>query len=269
MNRILCSTGAIIGRPNGRNHRLLASFAPELHCDGFEFMIYDTWYDKLDEVVSDTAALGLSMPTVHCEKTVGERFTLGDFSEGYRLFEINCRAAERLGAGLIVLHLWNGIVSDSHFENNLSAVPEIIRIASAHGLIPTVENVVCNRGDPQKRLDELAERTDIRFTFDTKMAAFHGQLMDIFAPEREFFWRDGRIAHIHANDYGGGYMDWQHLKVLHLGEGNVPLKEFFGKLEGRGYCGDFTVESTGFGADGKVDFDALNRDFNYLRQFFG
>ena len=67
MNRILCSTGAIIGRPNGRNHRLLASFAPELHCDGFEFMIYDTWYDKLDEVVSDTAALGLSMPTVHCE----------------------------------------------------------------------------------------------------------------------------------------------------------------------------------------------------------
>ena len=93
--------------------------------------------------------------------------------------------------------------------------------------------------------------------------------MDIFAPEREFFWRDGRIAHIHANDYGGGYMDWQHLKVLHLGEGNVPLTDFFGKLAGRGYRGDFTVESTGFGADGKVDFDALNRDFNYLRQFIG
>ena len=66
--RVLCSTGALIGRPNGRNHRLLESFAPELDCGGFEFMIYDTWYPKLDEVVSDVRAMGLNIPTVHCEK---------------------------------------------------------------------------------------------------------------------------------------------------------------------------------------------------------
>ena len=39
MNRILCSTGALIGRPNGRDYTLLNECAKRLDCDGFEFMI--------------------------------------------------------------------------------------------------------------------------------------------------------------------------------------------------------------------------------------
>ena len=42
MREILCSTGAIIGRPNGRNYRLLEDLAKQLQCDGFELMMYDT-----------------------------------------------------------------------------------------------------------------------------------------------------------------------------------------------------------------------------------
>ena len=37
--QILCSTGAIIGRPNNRNYRLLETVAPQLDCDGFEFLL--------------------------------------------------------------------------------------------------------------------------------------------------------------------------------------------------------------------------------------
>lgn len=58
-HRVLCSTGAVIGRPNGRDHRLLEDFAKRLDCDGFEFMIYDTWYEKLDRVISDVSVMGL------------------------------------------------------------------------------------------------------------------------------------------------------------------------------------------------------------------
>lgn len=266
MNHILCSTGALIGRPNGRDHRLLAKYAPSLECDGFEFMIYESWSDKLDMVISDVASMCLRIPTVHFEKSIGESFTSGNFSGGYDRFAKNCAAAEKLGAKLAVLHLWNGIPSDSHFENNLSAVPRLDKIASEHGLTLTVENVVCSHGDPQSRLDELAEKTNVHFTFDTKMAAFHCQVMDIFAPERSFFWKDRHVSHIHANDYGGGYMDWKNLRVLHIGDGNVPLKAFFSELSKRGYRGDYTIESTGFDANGQVDAKLLNHDFAALRR---
>lgn len=266
MNRILCSTGAIIGRPNGRDHRLLAKYAPTLECDGFEFMIYESWSDTLDTVISDVASMGLPIPTVHFEKSIGESFTSGNFADGYERFAKNCAAANRLGAKLAVLHLWNGIPSDGRFENNLFAVPQLDKIASDHGLTLTVENVVCSHGDPQSRLDELAEKTAVHFTFDTKMAAFHRQVMDIFKPEREHFWKDWRISHIHANDYGGGYMDWKNLRVLHIGSGNVPLADFFRELLLRGYQGDYTVESTGFDINGLVDTKLLNHDFAMLRQ---
>ena len=50
MNRILCSTGAVIGRPNGRDITLLNKFQEQLECDGYEFLMYDTWYEELDNI---------------------------------------------------------------------------------------------------------------------------------------------------------------------------------------------------------------------------
>ena len=38
MCEILCSTGAIIGLPNGRDYNLLKPFSEQLECDGFEFI---------------------------------------------------------------------------------------------------------------------------------------------------------------------------------------------------------------------------------------
>ena len=48
MAKILCSTGTMIGRPNGRDYRLIEKYAPQLHCDGFEFMMYSSWYEEVD-----------------------------------------------------------------------------------------------------------------------------------------------------------------------------------------------------------------------------
>lgn len=270
MRRVLCSTGALLGRPNGRDYRLLRSYAPELECDGFEFMLYETWYDELDAMVREVSSLGLSIPTLHCEKGIGEFLTAGELREGLRRFGINCRVAHQLGAKLLILHLWNGIPSDSRIENNYSALPYLTEEAERWGLVLTVENVVCNCRDPMTHFDELSERfAELRFTFDTKMAAFHGQVADIFAPERAGLWQRHRIAHLHINDYGGGYMDWQNLRVLHLGDGNVELDGFFRALAPLGYRGDFTVEATAFSPDGSLDTAPLNRDFAFIRRYIG
>lgn len=44
MNKILCSTGAIIGKPNNNDYRLLKEYAPRLECDGFHLNDYGGGY---------------------------------------------------------------------------------------------------------------------------------------------------------------------------------------------------------------------------------
>ena len=137
MHQILCSTGALIGRPNGRDYRLLKQFCPQLECDGFELILYDSWYEQIEDLKAFLRELKLNIPVMHCEKSMAEHISRGgeeELREAFRLFEANCTLANAIGAEKMVLHLWNGVVSDSHFENNLKAWPELNRRAGEHGL---------------------------------------------------------------------------------------------------------------------------------------
>lgn len=263
MNRILCSTGAVVTRKNGLDHKLLPMLAERLDCDGFELMMSRSRYENFDTVYGDISRMGLLIPTVHCEKGIGELITAGD-KEAYRRFELDCRAADMVGAKLLVLHLWNGLASDRNFSENLKAYEKLRKTAESYGLLLTVENVVCNVSTPMKRLRELADAyPDISFTFDTKMAAFHGELEDVYD---EDFWKK-HIRHLHVNDYGGGVMDWGALRTLHLGDGNADLDGFFGFVRKTGYSGDITVEATSVNDDGSVDIDKLNCDFLKIKGY--
>ena len=267
MHRILCSTGAVIGRPNGRDFTLLRSCTELLACDGYEWMMYEAWYEKTDEILAFLSDLSMEIPVFHIEKSVGNlisRNQPGDVEKALELFARNCDLASKLGAETLVLHLWGGLDSDQEIAHNIACYRALRRISDAHGLVLTVENVVCNRADPMSHLQSLAaEYPDIRFTFDTKMAAFHGQLDLLYATENANLIP--RIHHIHANDYAGGYMDWGNLQTLHPGEGNVEFDKLFRFLEEVDYRGDFTVEATSFDGDGRIHFDALNKTFSTLR----
>ena len=270
MHQILCSTGAIIGRPNGRNYRLLETVAPQLECDGFEFILYDTWYPESEEILAYVRRLGLNIPVMHCEKTLSEHISAGgeeEFREACRLFRINCAAAAALGADRLVLHLWNGKISDTRFENNLRAYPALRRTADEYGLSLLVENVVCLQ-DPMSHWTELYRHyPDIRFVFDTKMADFHRQLDLLYEPEYDWLWKEGHILHYHVNDFGGDYMDWSNLKVLLLGKGHIDFVRFFRFVHETGYTGDFTLEGTGFDQQGIVHTDSLNEQFALARTY--
>ena len=270
MHRILCSTGALIGRPNGRDYRLLQTFCPQLDCDGFEFILYDSWYPEVPQITAFLQNLKLNIPVLHCEKTLSEHIARGgeeELKEAFRLFEINCRLAEAVGAGKMVLHLWNGLISDSHFENNLRAWPALNERAKNHGLTLLVENVVCH-GDPMINWVELYKAyPEILFVFDTKMADFHRQLDLLYASEYAWLWQENHIRHYHVNDYGGGYKDWNNLKVLRLGDGHIDFDRFFRHIKETSYAGDFTLEGTGFDPTGQVNFEALNVQFALARAY--
>ena len=272
MHRILCSTGALIGRPNGRDYRLLKQYCPQLDCDGYEYILYRSWYNEIQELTSFLRDMRLPVPVMHCEKTVAEHISAGgedERQEAFRLFRINCDLASRLGAEKMVFHLWNGRISDRFFENNLLAYPILCELAEKHGITLLVENVICLQ-DPMSHWAELRRfYPDIRFVFDTKMADFHRQLELLYQPEYVWVWREGHILHYHVNDYGGDYMDWGNLKVLPLGDGHIDFKRFFRFVGETGYTGDFTFEGTGFDQAGAVNIRKLNDQFamarNYIR----
>lgn len=271
MSQILCSTGALIGRPNNRDYTLLKELAGKLECDGFEFMMYESWYDQVDRLVAALKEFSLHIPVMHCEKHIGEAISAGgreNSEEAFRRYRINCDIAEMLGAGKLVIHLWDGITSDSHFENNLEAFGELRKIAESRGIDLLVENVVCNCENPMKHWCELAERyPEVHFIFDTKMAAFHEQLELLYREEYAWLWRDGHIRHFHVNDYGGGYMEWSKLRTLPIGAGHIDFAEFFDFIRRTGYDDTFTVEATAFSSDGIVDTEMLNRCFRRIREY--
>lgn len=271
MAKILCSTGTMIGRPNGRDYRLIEKYAPQLQCDGFEFMMYSTWYEEVETLTEYLKSLKLYIPVVHVQKGIGEKISIGgpeNFEEAYRLFEINCKLASEIGAAKLVIHLWDGLPSDKQFENNVKAYPVLREIAEKYGLDLLVENVVCNQQNPLTHMVELKEKyPDIHYIFDTKMAAFHSQLDKLYDPEYAWLWKDGHIRHYHVNDYGGGHMDWANLRTLPIGKGHIDFERFFDYIHEIGYDDTFTVEATAFDETGVVDVDMLNDQFGQIRNY--
>ena len=266
---VLCSTGALITRFNGRDPRLLEKILPGVEADGIEFMIYPAWDGALDDVeatVKKLVASGVKLPVLHADKRIGELLSEGGeerFNEALQRFTRGCRMAESLGARLMVLHLWGGVGSDRHIGGNISVLGDYMRIAEKHGVLLTVENVVCGGKTPLYHIERIMrEYPDARFTIDTKMAEFHRELPATLACEE--LWQ-GRCAHLHVNDYGGGLRDFSDLRVLHFGEGHVDFAPFVEKVRSSGYSGFATVESTSVLSDGTVDVKKLNRSLNAVR----
>ena len=263
MNRVLCSTGAIIGKINGRDYDLLAQIVPQTRCDGLEFMMYQSWHDQTEGLLRALSAF--ETPVFHMTKHIGEWVSLGQMEDAVPLFRVDCELAKAIGSKLLVLHLWSGQASDQHMERNIAAYPILRDIAAAKGLTLTIENVICNTRDPMTHLQTLADRyPEIAFTFDTKMAAFHSQLEALYAPENA--WLRERIAHFHVNDYAGGHMDWANMSVKQLGQGHIDFDRFFAFVRGMGYTGDFTCEATAVREDGSIRYDELNESLEWIRK---
>lgn len=264
---ILPSTGAFIGRVNGRDHRPLLSVIDTITAEAYEFMMYESFYGREDAVLSDFLATGLSFPVLHVEKRIGELIAdpTADPEEPYRRFRVNCEAAVRLGAGKLVLHLWNGVASDRDFARHLAAYPRLASIAAEYGLCLTVENVVCAVRDPLARIGELlAAYPDAALTYDTKMAAFHRQEYTVFESALHPLWQ-GSIRHVHLNDYAGVPGDFSRLAVLHLGEGNLDIPRITRSLLAVGYADTVTLECSCMCPDGSLTPEKMNASLALAR----
>lgn len=270
MNTILCSIGAFIGRVNDRDHLAFLRIADRLSPDAYEFLMYEAWYEREKNVFSDFLAAGLPFPVFHMEKRIGELIGLGgkeNVDEAKRRFLKNCEYACRLSSKKLVLHLWNGLPSDHHFDRHIEAYGRFAEAAASYGLCLTVENVICAVSSPLARFRELlAHYPHISFTYDTKMAEFHGETLDLFNDINVSTLQN--VGHIHLNDYGGGYRDYANLRVLHLGEGHVDLCGFTSRLKATGYEGTLTLECSSMNPDGSLSPEKTEASLKTARSLF-
>lgn len=260
---IYCSTGAFVGRINNRNHMLIPEAAKKVDCDGFEFMVCNSWYENFDKICQDIK--GTNFPVIHLDKDIGEflsRNTPSDREAAFMKFRENCRVAKLLGCKKSVLHLWGGLPSDGHMESNFSAYPELKKISEDYEILLTVENIPCNTYDPLTHWRELIKiDPDVKFTVDTRFLAFHGQFDEFY--QGEFM---SRIEHVHVSDWSADIMEWAKLRPIpHPGEGFIDFKEFFTQMVRFDYEGSVTLESPSMLEKG-LDSESLNADLEYVRE---
>lgn len=264
---LYCSTGAMVGRINGWDHRILLATCGAVEADGFEFMMEPVYYEDWERIGRDLAKSGFSFPVMHTDKEIGVYLAGGpeEREKGLSLFETNCRLAVMLGATRLVLHLWSGQVSDQYFENNLAALSRLYEIAARYDVLLMVENVPCAVGSPLAHFAAIAAAyPDAVFVYDLRFGAFHEENRAMLASS---FMKNGAIAHVHVSDYVGPPHTFSSLRpILHLGDGIIGLASLLPAL-GACYAGkSLTLESPAFLPDG-CDTDAINTDLAFIRRF--
>ena len=275
MPDIYCSTGAMVSKKTGYDHSILMEVYPHVPYRGFEVLMFDHFarhpeeYEPIFQILMKMKGAGVNFYSVHTNKAIGElvsRNQPGDVERALEVFKSDCAYATRLGARLLVMHLWGGIESDRDIETNIRAFPRFKAIADAQGLVLTVENIVCNYQSAivhMKRLWELYPR-DVLFTVDVRQAEFHKALVDVC--ESAFLWKNNLVPHIHISDYRGGAKDWAALRTAPPNTtGDVDFAYFFDFLRSVGFSGSVTDEN-GRVAEDLGWVENLNRSYAFIRR---
>lgn len=228
-NQIYISTGAFTGIINDRNYKLAIKYKDKLNCDGFEFMMCDSFYSSINQIITEYKQCNLNIPVLHTEKQIGELIgsDKSDFEDAKELFKLNCEIANKLGCKKAVLHAWGYPSSNKNPESICERVTSLLNISKQLGVCLLVENIMCLYGDPLPLLEKIyAAHPDIHFIIDTRHAQFHRELEKTLNSSIM-----KNVLHIHINDFSGGYKEWDKKNPIpQPGMGDVDWAMFFNKL---------------------------------------
>lgn len=266
---VYVSNGTFITRYNGRDYRLYSRYAPMLHADGFEFLMYSVWSDDVENLRKYLVSTKLSFPVTHMDKEIGETlatYGLAGKEKALSLFERDLITACEIGSEKLVMHLWNGINSDRCFDEVLCLYPELHEMAQKRGLVLATENVTCRDSLSLDHLNSIAGICPgARFTYDTKMAFLHSENALLGTEKYVNLLRGGAIAHLHMNDSKHAAPGANRSPILHIGDGVIDFDSVFALLKRENFAGTATVESTSVLEDGSVLVDKLNRSLDTIR----
>jgi sugar phosphate isomerase/epimerase len=264
---ILAGTGKVIRNPDYPEHERILRHGGSIPAAALELGVCTPWFDggRAKGVAADLAASGLAFPVVHAEKAIGATLSADDPAAAIARFAANVELARAVGATTVVLHLWELPTGDTLLERNLAALPAVLDVCEATGVVLAVETIPCTDGTPlgnARRVLEADMRA--RVTLDTEFLAYHGELEAALAAD--WLWQDGRVRHLHVKDFGGALrgVDGSR-RYLIPGEGSLDLAAFFSGLRARGYAGTVTLEAPGVREDGEPDWPRIAEGLRRLR----
>ena len=267
---VYASTGAFVTRKNNRNYRLIGPVGEQMHADGFEFLMFDSWNDEIREIRSYLKSTGHAFPVLHMDKSIGEILSEKGESgseEALRLFERDLETAIAISSKTLVLHLWNGRHSDAHFEESLPIASEFSALSKSAGVTLAIENVIPKTELSVDRLLAMSKFDEtLRFTYDTKMAHLKNENPLLETPKYRPLLTNGKIVHFHMNDSNPDLLYDGRLQVLHMGEGTVDFETIFTLLKQTSYAGTITVESTSVERDGTPQIEKMNKTLVAVRE---
>jgi len=264
----ILSTGTFIGIVNGRNPYLLPDYYKEFDVDGFEFMIFPSFYPILDDIIDKCVQKNIKTPVMHFDKDIGNGIGSPDetdYEKSLSVLDINLNAAKALGAKKAVIHLWGRKDSDLYPEIIYKRAGEIDKICKNKGVLPVFENIFCTHGSPLKHLENLSGMyPEMRFIMDCRPAQFHGELeKTLRSPIMQ------KTSHLHVNDYLGGYMEWEKVNpIKQPRDGIIDWNMYFSLLKAAKYNDTVTLEAPSPLAEG-VDAKTLNGSICFLRENLG
>lgn len=245
--RPLLPTGAVTRNPDFTDHHRVRQFAPT---GELELSIYGSWDESVIEELH-----GLPFVTAHADKRTGS--TLSTDEPDIARFELDCRIARELGAGLVVLHLWELPDGDRYLARNLDRLPGLLDIAEENGLELAVETIPCTLGTPVDNVLRACERDPrCRVTVDTEFLAVHDEIDRVHELA-------GRIAHVHIKDFDPALWNTKPRRYLLPGEGVLDIDGFLRELQ---YDGTVTLEVSAVQEDGSIDAERLEAASAWLRR---
>jgi sugar phosphate isomerase/epimerase len=280
-NKLLVSTGTMVGHENGFNYKRALSEIYALTekglADGAELMMLKHYYDKKDAVCEAVKASGVTPYVIHCEKEIGTMISQAAkidadgksedadalYKSALELFKLNCTFGETLAIPKMVLHLWGGFDSDRYIEYNISKFAELSKIAAENGIRILVENIPSNCHDPLSNWRLLMPHLgDAGLIFDTRFGKLHEQSADILSDSAI----TEKIEHVHVSDFAGKYREFTALRpILHPGEGTIDFAEVFALLRGIGYSGSVTLESPIMMSE-ELDIPKIEKKLSYIKE---
>lgn len=267
---LLCSTGAMSRFPDLTDQARIIAALPEVRADGFEILVYESWYGTLERMAQSLDTLGLRYPAIHAEKEIGPLLVTGDDdrAEALRRWRMNCLFARSIGATVAVLHLWGLPHADDRLSCQLEALPQLLDIADEHDITLAVETIPARARDPLSNVATAVARDDrVRVALDTEFLAMHGQLEAALAAD--WLWaRPGLVCHLHVKDFDGDQTDGDgERRYLHPGEGEIDFPWFIRRLRERGFSGNVSLESPAMRGGEEIDVAKINMTLDRIRQW--
>ena len=214
---------------------------------GWSFRSTRAGSSEAERIAADLADLALPFETAHAEKAVGAQLSEGDETAIERL-EGSALIASRVGARLLVLHLWELPLGDRYLERNLELLPSCADVAERHGLTLGIETIPCSVGSPLANVAKAVEREPrCVAVLDTEFLALHGELDA--APAAGL-----PVGHVHVKDFEGEIRhDDPRRRYLLPGEGALDLDGFLRRLATDGYEAAATLEASAVDPEGGLD----------------